>query len=360
VFPTLNSQIDDWAPDEPRAMLVAFAWVLGDFRPDVLLTCGGHPAARDMMLLAIDRRIPVVFGLHNFAYAPEAKGDRHRLPERPEGCCAQTVPVPFCDVDYVIVPSEFAARWYQRRLGLKCHVLPYAIDCERVSCQLSAVSGQREEVIGDQSSVIGDGSDAQLSPLNPQRASLNVRRYVTFVNPQPTKGLFVFARIAEQLQRRRPEIPILVVESRGAASALGEEKGDRFNLRERPGGCCAQIEPVPSFQVPIDLSWCQNLHAMENTHDPRDFYRATKLLLVPSLWNESFGLVAVEAMINGIPVREKWGDGRESRVEGPRPEADIEVSSGTRPSTLSPRLSLCMIARNNERTIGAALEVIRN
>ena len=36
-----------------------------------------------------------------------------------------------------------------------------------------------------------------------------------FVNPQPTKGLFVFARIAEQLQRRRPDIPILVVESRG-------------------------------------------------------------------------------------------------------------------------------------------------
>jgi glycosyltransferase involved in cell wall biosynthesis len=41
---------------------------------------------------------------------------------------------------------------------------------------------------------------------------------------------------------------------------------------------------------------------MENTHDPRDFYRVTKVLLVPLLWNESFGLVAAEAMINGIPV----------------------------------------------------------
>ena len=28
----------------------------------------------------------------------------------------------------------------------------------------------------------------------------------------------------------------------------------------------------------------------------------TKLLLMPSLWNESFGLVAAEAMLNGIPV----------------------------------------------------------
>jgi glycosyltransferase involved in cell wall biosynthesis len=124
-------------------------------------------------------------------------------------------------------------------------------------------------VIGDRLPVIGGESDAQPSTLNSQR-------FLTFVNPQSTKGLYVFARLAEQLQRRRPEIPIVVVEARGNAEWL-----------ER---------------VPIDLSWCQNLHAMENTHDPRDFYRVTKLLLVPSLWNESFGLVAAEAMINGIPV----------------------------------------------------------
>ena len=38
--------------------------------------------------------------------------------------------------------------------------------------------------------------------------------YLTFVNPHPVKGLFVFARIAEQIARRRPEIPILVVDLR--------------------------------------------------------------------------------------------------------------------------------------------------
>ena len=45
---------------------------------------------------------------------------------------------------------------------------------------------------------------------------------------------------------------------------------------------------------------------MPFTPDPRDFYPAvfsrTKLLLMPSLWLESFGLVAAEAMLNGIPV----------------------------------------------------------
>ena len=41
---------------------------------------------------------------------------------------------------------------------------------------------------------------------------------------------------------------------------------------------------------------------MDNTPDPRDFYRVTDVLLMPSLWRESFGRVAAEAMINGIPV----------------------------------------------------------
>ena len=41
---------------------------------------------------------------------------------------------------------------------------------------------------------------------------------------------------------------------------------------------------------------------MANTPDPREFYGVTKLLLMPSLWNEAWPLVAAEAMINGIPV----------------------------------------------------------
>ena len=45
---------------------------------------------------------------------------------------------------------------------------------------------------------------------------------------------------------------------------------------------------------------------MPFTPDPRAFYPTvfsrSKLLLMPSLWNESFGLVAAEAMLNGIPV----------------------------------------------------------
>ena len=45
-----------------------------------------------------------------------------------------------------------------------------------------------------------------------------------------------------------------------------------------------------------------NLFTMANTFDPRKFYRVTKAIVMPSLWDKSFGLVAAEAMANGIPV----------------------------------------------------------
>ena len=41
---------------------------------------------------------------------------------------------------------------------------------------------------------------------------------------------------------------------------------------------------------------------MANTPDPRDFYRVSRAVLVPSLWRESLGRVPIEAMANGIPV----------------------------------------------------------
>ena len=86
----------------------------------------------------------------------------------------------------------------------------------------------------------------------------------------------VFARIAVVLNERRPDIPLLVVEGRGASDALA--------------------------RLPIDLSGLSNLNRMANTPDPRDFYRVSRAVLVPSLWRESLGRVPMEAMANGIPV----------------------------------------------------------
>ena len=98
---------------------------------------------------------------------------------------------------------------------------------------------------------------------------------MTFVNPEPRKGVFVFARIVEVLSQRRPDIPLLVVEG-VAKKAL-----------------------LPSLG--IDFSRVANLRTMPTTPNPRDFYALAKILLMPSL-AEPAGMVAMEAMLNGIPV----------------------------------------------------------
>src|SRR5262249_38998593 len=192
---------------------------LDRFRPDVLLTYGGHRLAGEIMGRARRRGMAVVFALHNFCYHDAGF-------VRP----AQAL----------LVPSEFAADHYRRTFGRECVALSPPLSWARLHCP--AVEG----------------------------------RYVTFVNPQPEKGVAVFARIALELGRRRRDVPLLVVEGRAKAEGLG---------RAGP-----------------DLSGLTNLSVMANTPDPRDFYRVSRLVLMPSLWQESFGRVAAEALLNGIPV----------------------------------------------------------
>jgi glycosyltransferase involved in cell wall biosynthesis len=193
--------------------------ILDRFRPDIVLLYGGNELARSMMARVRRREIPVVFALHNLAYH-----DRHM----------------FEAVTAIVVPSQFARDHYQHYLGLDCQVLPLVWDWDKIRCQ------------------VVDG------------------RYVSFINPQPEKGVFWFVRMATELARRRPDIPLLVVEGRAKVEWL-----------QRTG---------------LDLSGVTNLHRMANTPDPRDFYGISRVLLFPSLCQEVLPRVAVEASINGIPV----------------------------------------------------------
>ena len=220
LMPTASSRADRGpTPDESKAFLDLAAQVLARFRPRVVLTYGGHPANLALMALARKAGAAVVFHLHNFGYADRSA---------------------FADASAVLFPSEYSRRHHARRLGLGGAALPYPLRADRVVA-----------------------ADA-------------VPTYLTFVNPQPAKGLRVVARIAEELGRRRPDVPLLVVEGRGGAGSLAD--------------------------AGLDLSGLTNLHRMANTPDPRDFYRVSRAVLVPSLWRESFGRVAAEALANGLPV----------------------------------------------------------
>jgi hypothetical protein len=57
-------------------------------------------------------------------------------------------------------------------------------------------------------------------PLDRVIAQSPEPKFVTFINPQPDKGVTVFAGIAIELGARRPDIPILVVEGRATSDTL--------------------------------------------------------------------------------------------------------------------------------------------
>jgi len=220
LLPTAHSRAERAPCHREGALFLDLACqVLNRFRPHVLLTYGGHPVRLELMRRARAAGVAVVFHLHNFGY-----NDRRG----------------FTDVAAVIFPSEYSRRHFQCRIGLEGTVIPDPIRLNRVVAE------------------------------NPEP------KYVTFINPQPDKGATVFARIALELDRRRPDIPLLVVEGRGTSDTLA--------------------------RLQVDLSGLTNLNRMANTPDPRDFYRVSRAVLMPSLWRESLGRVPIEAMANGIPV----------------------------------------------------------
>jgi glycosyltransferase involved in cell wall biosynthesis len=212
---------DPHVPEEPEisGFLGLLEGVLDKFRPDVLVIFGGDSLAEEIRRCARARGIAVVFALHDFNVRSRA---------------------PFQDVDAVLVPSRFVASYYRRTLDLTCSILP---------CPM---------------------------PIDRFRALSREPRYVTFVNPSYERGVFAFARIADELGRRRPDIPLLVVEGIGTERTL--------------------------IDCGLDLRGHGNISLMAHTPDPRIYWGVTRICVMPSLRWESQPLVAIEAMINGVPV----------------------------------------------------------
>ncbi len=191
------------------------------FKPHVVLIYGGHQQNLVMMKRARERGIATVFHLHNLSYRDKRA---------------------FESASAVLVPTKFAQAHYKQTIGLETVVIEPVIRTPRVIVP-----------------------EAERKP-----------KYLTLVNPEPAKGLAVWMAVASELGKRRPDIPLLLVESRGTADL------------------------VKLFET--DLSQHPNLHRMANTPDPRDFYKVSRAVMVPSLVLENAALVAREAMANGIPV----------------------------------------------------------
>lgn len=193
--------------------------LIKSWRPDIVLTVGAHPAVQEIMRRARELHARTVFSIRNYGYE-DVRWFQH--------------------ADAVLTCSPYLSRYYAESIGLASAGIPSPIDWADV--------------------VAEDDS----------------RAFVTFVHPARHKGAAVFARLADMLGARRPDIPMLVVQS----------AADATELNSIPG---------------IDFSRYPQIMAAPATPRPLDFLELTRILLVPSVFAEPFGRIAAEALINGIP-----------------------------------------------------------
>jgi len=92
---------------------------------------------------------------------------------------------------------------------------------------------------------------------------------VLMVNPCAVKGISIFLALAD----RFPEIEFAALKGWGTTAQDREALGRRSNVR--------LLSPVPDIETAL---------------------QDARFLLMPSLWYEGFGLIAMEAMLRGLPV----------------------------------------------------------
>lgn len=94
--------------------------------------------------------------------------------------------------------------------------------------------------------------------------------HVTFVNPCPEKGLSIFLKLAEKM----PDTKFLAVKSPHWTKAWHEQ----------------MLKKLP------------NVKLQAATQNVEDYLKSSRVLIVPSVSQEAFGLLATEAQLRGIPV----------------------------------------------------------
>ena len=97
-------------------------------------------------------------------------------------------------------------------------------------------------------------------------------KYVTMVSPTPVKGLGVLLALAAEL----PHVPFLAVQT-------------------------AWTKPKDLLALWLNATKHRNITVTPAVPDMSSLLTQSRVLLVPSLWHEPFGLVALEAALRGIP-----------------------------------------------------------
>ena len=156
------------------------------------------------------------------------------------------------------------------------HGTQWCRDTDVILTDTNATSQHYKEKCGFTPQVIGKF-------INPEEviAKSHERKNLTFINPSWEKGAGLVALLALVLEKKRPDIIIEVVESRGNWTEI-----------------LSDVSKSISGKVRTQL---QNVIIVPHTSDISSIYSRTRVLLSPSLWWESGSRVLAEAMMNGIP-----------------------------------------------------------
>lgn len=170
----------------------------------------------------------------------------------------------FDDCDLVFTPSQSTADMYRESDGIEIKATGPFIVKERI---LATRRDQKENI-----------------------------KYVVLVNPTPEKGMAIFTKLHEAFVKKHPDsdVPFLVVKSVGNYAVL-------MNQLHNADGT--------KFLVGEHATIAEQIKVAEHTNDPRLIYDVARVVVMPSVWHEAWGMVATEAVMNGIPVVASKKDG---------------------------------------------------
>lgn len=138
---------------------------------------------------------------------------------------------------------------------------------DHLVCSSTFLAGKVQRVLGRRPHVVHPASDWYFG------TTADPHGLITMINPHQVKGLDTFLQIAARLPQQR----FLLVES-------------------------WRLDEAAWAQLQQRLAALPNVTLSRRVADVRSIYARTRLLLVPSVWEEGFGMVAVEAQSCGIPV----------------------------------------------------------
>lgn len=157
-------------------------------------------------------------------------------------------------------------------------------DCDLVFSPSEATAKMYRDEDGTDVKAVGQFIDRAKVTVPPAERKPS---YITLINPTPEKGLAIFVKLAQVFAKRHPEQKFLVVKS------VGNYQAFLAKLHYKDGTPFLRV----GYKNPVSM-----IDVAEHTDDVRQVYALTKVLVTPSVWHESWGCVATEAVFNNIPV----------------------------------------------------------